>query len=136
MNWEPMLNALGNGTFLQDLSSLRTLEDRARRLRWAPLFRTETVWQWLSQDGWARSALGNNDGVVKPVLTLLLERHLLNLQTRFHPDDLLKFWDWVTQTTGSTGKLASVWEDQREALHSTCAEGELSLHDIVEQEEL
>ncbi len=135
MNWSQMIEACKTGSFFQPLGSL-SLDDRVGRLQWTPLIATESVWQWLRRDGWEEAAIRANDPVLKAVLALLLQRRLLNLETRFRPDGLFGYWEWVMRAAGLTGEHAStVWEKQAETLRSACAEGDLSLPDIVAQEE-
>ena len=134
MHWQDLLARSADGSFFSNLGALRSDRDRAARLRWAWLLRTDPLWRWVRQDGWAASALANNNPVLKPILGHLLERYLLDLNTRFSPLALLAFWSWAMEATGGTGTLASLWQDEASNLAKTCAVGELSLEDIVVQE--
>lgn len=135
MSWQQMLDGVRNGSFFGDLGNLEP-EELADRLRWTALFTTDRLWSWLKQDNWASdSAIPRNDDIAKHALTVLLERRLLNLDTRFCPDPLFEFWDWLMRASRCEKKdIVKLWRDNEQALRSCCSEGELSLVAIVAQE--
>jgi hypothetical protein len=95
MNWQQMHDAVAKGSFFVPLRPC-TYVERLARLRWTPLFKTEPVWRWFRDDPWVVNARKHSDPFLWPYLELVLERHLLNLDTRRDPSPLLEFWEWVT----------------------------------------
>jgi hypothetical protein len=134
MTWQLFLQSLRAGSFFRELGKLG-VDELADRLQWARLLTTDRLWRWLRQDDWAfASAIPNGDEVINPTLAILLERHLLNLDTRFNPQPLLDFWDWVMRACQCTGKVAGLWRDRESVFRACCGTGEVALADIVTQE--
>ena len=135
MNWTSMLASIRDGSFFSDLGKLGP-DELAGRLQWSPLFTTDRLWSWLRQDEGATCALSvpRCEDAWKTILAVLLERYLLNLDTRFVPDPLFTFWEWVTSAAGCGDSVASVWRDYEEDIRASCGEGMLSYEDIVAQE--
>lgn len=135
MNWTSMLTGVRDGSFFRDLGTLRP-EELAGRLQWAPLFATARLWSWLRQDEGARCALAapRCEDAWKTILAVLLERHLLDLNTRFDTGPLFEFWEWVTNAAECPGPIAKIWRENEADFRASCGVGSLSLEDIIGQE--
>ncbi len=131
------LKEIADGSFFRGLGSLRP-DELAAHLRWASLLTTDRLWGWLRQDKGAECALAapRCEDAWHTALSVLLERHLLNLDTRFNPEPLFEFWEWVTTTAKCNSTIPGIWRRNEDALRGSCGEGVLSLEDIVVQEQI
>jgi hypothetical protein len=129
------LKEIRDGSFFRNLGSLKT-EDLTAHLRWASLLTTDRLWDWLKQDKGAECALaaGRCEVAWQAAFAVLLERHLLNLGTRFDPNPLFEFWEWVTTAAKCNGIVAGIWRQNEKDIRGSCGEGTLSLEHIVAQE--
>ena len=74
---------------------------------WLRLLRTTTIQSWAEDSKAIQKVI---DGRARPgeeVLSLLLQRHLLHLETRRDPTTLQRFWRWAVPKHGS---ICRFWE--------------------------
>lgn len=130
-----LFEEIRKGSFFSDLRALKS-EELADRLRWASLLTTDRLWSWIRQDVGAERALAapRCEDAWYSALAVLLERHLLNLDTRFNPQPLFEFWDWVTTASKCNGTIAKIWRRNENTIRESCGAGSLSLDDIIIQE--
>ena len=74
------------------------------------------------------------DPCLSPLLSLLLERHLLNLDTRLCMGALKGFWQWVTSDPKSPPELKALWDQYDKAIRGTMTPGDLSFEKVEGQE--
>jgi tetratricopeptide (TPR) repeat protein len=93
MNFDEFMSMLRDGKLFADLAKSLQSEARESSLSWLRLVKSEAI------ESWARS-IPLDDIDIKPrecsgLMSLLLERHVLNLATRRDPSRLIDFWQWM-----------------------------------------
>ena len=78
-----------------------------------PLIRTDALQHWLTTSPAIAKVRAKGSSQIEPVLSLLLERHLLHLGTRVDPTGFLDFWHNLTQSHPAANDLHTLWSSDR-----------------------
>src|SRR5262249_45809086 len=97
VTWYELCRRVSNGTFFDYLTSIRNDRDKLNScLKWLPLLQTSGIQEWAQNSKVVQHACGHVGPRWFPVLSLLLERHLLSLNTRHNSARFIDFWRWAT----------------------------------------
>jgi len=116
MTIEDFLKELRAGEFLDRLDSSR-VESRSETISWLRLVTTEAIGSWARSGSPARILSRRKD---VELMSVLFERHVLNLATRRDPSRLIDFWQWMIGS--DYPQLKELWQrhDPTSVMNDTC----------------
>jgi hypothetical protein len=125
-------SALSDGQYFVPPGELRP-KDFAARVSGAPLLECDALWEWIRADDWPEHAIRHGDPTIDPLLSLMLGRRLLSLDTRLDPTGLLTFWNWFIDHQSSAEPIRNIWSVRVSDLRETVRDNnELGLVDRID----
>ena len=117
------LALLEEGKFFAEFDRLMWDEANPESLLpWLQLVRTDAIQSWAGKNSRAiRSVISGVKQPGEEVLSLLLKRHLLHLDTRRDPADLQRFWDWAAP---KFPRVNRIWDRLPDTLNPTLIPGQ------------
>jgi tetratricopeptide (TPR) repeat protein len=103
MNFEEFIAHLRRGSFF-DRIDRSGYDDRVDLLGWLRFVKTDAIEAWVCSGSDASISNRKND---EALMSLVLERRLVNLNTRRDPTRLRSFWNWLVEDDGP--ELVDLW---------------------------